>query len=174
MTNLYAMKKLLWIFCAFIFPIALHAQEHDWAFGIYSDLKLDDAAYDASFGVQGKYDFTNRSAVQAQIHGRGDLLAVGADYIVSILNKEKSNFNIFLGAGLGQEFFTYENAVAAEGDEPMPRKENFTKANGQVGISYYFPSVDLSLYTGYKVKYQFKDEVTEPNYVMLGLRYHIW
>src|SRR5690606_33167198 len=118
------MKRLLWIFCAFIFPISLHAQEHDWAFGIYSDLKLDDAAYDASFGVQGKYDFNNRSAVQAQIHGRGDLLAVGADYVVSIFNKEKSNFNIFLGAGLGQEFFTYENARSEEHTSELQSREN--------------------------------------------------
>lgn len=174
MTNMYIMKKLLWIVCAFILPITLHAQEHDWAFGLYSDLKLDDAGYDASFGVQGKYDFTNRQSIQAQFHGRGDLLAVGADYLVSFLNKEKSNFNVFMGLGLGQEFFTYDYSVEGPEDQPMRRTENFTKANGQIGLSYYFPAVDLSLYTGYKVKYQFKNEVTEPNYVMLGLRYHIW
>jgi len=168
------MKKLFWIVCAFLFPIALNAQEHDWAFGLYSDIKLDDAAYDASFGVQGKYDFTNRQSIQAQFHGRGDLLAVGADYLVSILNKEKSNFNVFLGAGIGQEFFTYDYSVEGTNDQPIQRKDNYTKANGQIGISYYFPTVDLSLYTGYKVKYQFKDEITEPNYIMLGLRYHIW
>ena len=168
------MKKLLWILCAFIFPLALNAQEHDWAFGLFGDLKLDDAAYDASFGVQGKYDFSNHQSVQAQIHGRGDLLAVGADYLVNIFDKEKSNFNIFLGAGLGQEFFTYDYSVEGPDDQPIRRKENFTKANGQVGLSYYFPTVDLSLYIAYKLKYQFKDGITEPNYVMLGLRYHIW
>ncbi len=168
------MKKLLWVIIAILSPVILNAQEHDWAFGIYSDLKLDDASYDASFGIQGKYDFTNRQSIQAQFHGRGDLLAVGADYLVNILNKEKSDFNIFLGAGLGQEFFTYDYSVEGDNDDPIKRKENFTKANGQVAISYYFPSVDLSLYTGYKVKYQFKDGVTEPNYIMLGLRYHIW
>jgi hypothetical protein len=101
-------------------------------------------------------------------------LAVGADYLVNIFDKEKSNFNIFLGAGLGQEFFTYDYSVEGPDDQPIRRKENFTKANGQVGLSYYFPTVDLSLYTAYKLKYQFKDGITEPNYVMLGLRYHIW
>ena len=168
------MKRLLWIVGVIMLPLLSTAQEHDWAFGLYSDLKLDDPSYDASFGVQGKYDFTNRQSIQAQFHGRGDLLAVGTDYLVSILNKEKSNFNVFLGAGLGQEFFTYDYSVDGINEEPMRRKENITKVNGQVGISYYFPTVDLSLYTGYKVKYQFKDEVTEPNYIMLGLRYHIW
>ena len=169
------MKKILWIICGFIFPLVGNAQEHNWAFGLFGGLNVDDASYDASFGVQGKYDFSNRQSLQAQIYGRGDLLAVGADYLVHILDKEKSNFNVFLGAGLGQEFFTYDYSVDGSDDQqPIQRKENFTKANGQVGISYYFPAVDLSLYTAYVLKYQFKDGITEPNHLRLGLRYHIW
>ena len=168
------MKKLIWIAALLIMPFLSNAQEHDWAFGFYSDLRLEDANYDASFGVQGKYDFTNRQSVQAQFHGRGDMLAVGADYLVQFLDKEKSNFNVFAGVGVGQEFFTYDYAFEGNTEAPTQVKENFTKANGQIGLSYYFPVVDLSIYAGYKYKYQFKNEVSEPNFVMLGLRYHIW
>lgn len=169
------MKKLIWFIAAvIIFPVSLQAQEHDWAFGLYGDIKLDDPSYDASFGVQGKYDFTNYQGIQAQIHGRGDLLAVGADYIVNFLNKEKSNFNVFAGLGLAQEFYTYDYTINGDVIIQQTRKENYSKANGQIGLSYYFPTVDLSIYTGYKLKYQFKNEVTEPHYLMLGIRYHIW
>jgi len=151
-----------------------NAQEHDFAFGFYGDIQLEDAAYDASFGVQGKYEYSNFQGIQAQIHGRGDFVGVGADYIVNFLDKEKSNFNVFIGAGLSQDFYRYELAVDGDTEAPFQEKESFTKAIGQVGLSYYFPVASLSIYSGYKLKYQFKNELTEPNYIMLGLRYHLW
>ena len=167
-------RKLLLILCLLLGINFSFAQEQDFAFGFYGDMQVEDAAYDASFGVQGKYEYSNYQGLQAQIHGRGDFVAVGADYILQFLNKENSNFNVFLGAGLSQEFYRYELAIDDDIDAPFQEKENFTKAVGQLGVGYYFPVANLSLYTGYKLKYQFKNELTEPNYIMLGLRYHIW
>ena len=168
------MKKLLTLCIGLCFMASAKAQDHKWAFGFYGDVQLEDAAYDASFGVQGRYDLDVRQSLQAQVHGRGDYIALGADYLVQIFNKEKSKFNIFLGPGISQDFYTYEFTKDGEVEGPIRRKENFTKAVGQAGLSYYFPEVDLSIYAGYKMKYQFKNEKTEPNYLMFGVRYHIW
>lgn len=169
------MKKLLTIlFCGLLFIGSSQAQEHKWAFGFYGDVQMESPTYYGSFGVQGKYDLTNYQALQAQVYGRGGYIAVGADYLVNVFNKEKSNFNIFLGPGISQDFYTYDFTIDGDVEGPIRRKENYTNAIGQVGVSYYFPSVDLSIYTGYKLKYQFASEAIDPNYVMLGVRYHIW
>lgn len=167
-------RKCLLLWAALVLSWSSMAQEHDWAFGFFGDLSLEESSYDASFGLQGKYSFSNFQSVQAQFHGRGDLLAVGADYLINFLDREQSNFNLFLGAGLAQEFFTYDYAFP-EGEGSSTRlKENLTKVNGQAGISYYFSEVDLSLYTGYKVKYQFEGEKVEPHFLVFGIRYHLW
>ena len=168
------MRYLLLVICSLLGLSSVQAQEHNWAFGFYGDVQLEDPSYNGSFGVQGKYDIGNYQALQAQVHGRGDFVAVGADYLFNLLNKEKSNFNVFLGGGFSQEFYTYDMTVIEGETQPVRTKDNFSVANGQAGLSYYFAPVQLSLYAGYKLKYQFKNEVTEPNYVMFGLRYHIW
>ncbi|MGO1520440.1 MAG: hypothetical protein ACTHZ1_07090 [Sphingobacterium sp.] len=172
-TKRYWKKYLIFIW-GLVLPYFSTAQDHNWAFGFFGDLSLEESAYDASFGLQGMYSFTNFQSVQAQFHGRGDLLAVGADYLVNLLNRQESNFNVFLGAGLAQEFFTYDYAFPSGEGNSTRIKENFTKINGQAGLSYYFPEVDLSLYTGYKVKYQFEESKTEPHFLVFGIRYHLW
>lgn len=168
------MKYTLFIICSLLALGSVQAQEHQWAFGFYGDVQLEDPSYNASFGVQGKYDIGNFQALQAQVHGRGDFVGVGADYLVNFLNKEKSNFNIFLGGGFSQEFYTYDLTINEGENQARRMRENFSKVNGQAGLSYYFMPVQLSIYAGYKLKYQLKNEVTEPNYIMFGLRYHIW
>ncbi|MCY4779824.1 hypothetical protein ORI89_09185 [Sphingobacterium sp. UT-1RO-CII-1] len=165
--------KIIPVFFA-LFLIALmgKAQENKWAFGFYGDVQLDSKTL-GTFGVQSKYDVDNRSAVQAQVYGRNGYFAVGADYLFSFLNKTKTNWNIFLGAGASQDFYRY-NEIPSDVTAIPDKRDNFTVANGQAGVSYYFPSVDLSVYTGYKVKYNFKWEEVDANFLMLGLRYHIW
>lgn len=158
------------------------AQDHKWAFGFYGDVQLESPGYAGSFGVQGKYDVTNRSALQATVNGRNGYVAVGADYLLSLLDKKKSNFNVFLGAGISQDFYRYNELLVDpelpySGEKPTvfpEEKQNYTVANGQVGVSYYFPAIQLSVYTGYKVKYNFKFEETDPNFLMFGVRYHLW
>lgn len=172
--NFCSMKYTLLVFCCLFFLASVKAQDHNWAFGFYGDVQLEDASYDASFGVQGKYDIGNFQALQAQVHGRGDFVGVGADYLVNLLNKRKSNFNVFLGGGFSQEFYTYDYTLVNDEEHTIQSKENFSIANGQAGLSYYFAPVQLSVYAGYKLKYQFKNELVDPNYLMFGLRYHIW
>ena len=71
--------------------------------------------------------------------------------------------------------FSWESVLVRIFTAAIPdKRDNFTVANGQAGVSYYFPSVDLSVYTGYKVKYNFKWEEVDANFLMIGLRYHIW
>lgn len=146
------------------------AQEHNWAFGFYGDMNVK-SGKESSFGVQGKYDLDNRSSVQAQVHGRSNFVSVGADYLFSFLDKRKSNFNVFLGAGAAEDFVRYQEVDVKE--YIFVKDERFV-LNGQLGLSYYFKPVQLSVYTGYKVKYLVEDKAFRPNYLTLGLRYHLW
>ena len=150
----------------------VNAQDHDWAFGFYGDIHLKSSANTGVFGIQGKYDFANHSALQAQVYGRNGYVAVGADYLFFLLNRATSNFNVFLGGGVSQDFYRYHEL--SEETLSQEKRENFTVMNGQAGVSYYFPDLNLSLYTGYKLKYNFDWEETQPNYLMLGIRYHLW
>lgn len=168
------MKKIFVLLFLSAIVFGGKAQDQAWAFGFYGDVQLKSPDYKGAFGIQGKYDFAPYSAVQAQVHGRSGYVAVGADYLLSFLDRTKSNFNIFLGGGLSQDFYRY-NELMTEQEQVLPeRRENFTIVNGQVGVSYYIPEVNLSLYTGYKLKYNFEWEEIEPNYLMFGVRYHLW
>jgi|SRR5690606_10024951 len=149
------------------------AQDHDWAFGFYGDVQMK-SPYPGAFGIQGKYDFLTRSAVQAQVYGKSGYVAVGADYLVSFLDKTKSNFNVFLGGGISQDFYRYNELWSGDAESIPTERENFTILNGQAGISYYFPAVNVSVYTGYKLKYNIDWEETAPDYIMFGVRYHLW
>lgn len=166
------MKNIGLLFSLVLLTFMAKGQEHDWAFGFYGDVQLESPTYNGSFGIQGKYDFGRFSAVQAQVYGRNGYVSAGADYLFSFLDKDKSNFNIFLGAGLSQDFYKY-NEIGGEMVTPAER-ENYTVANGQLGVSYYFPEVNLSVYGGYKAKYHFDWEEFDPNFVMIGIRYHLW
>ncbi|TDQ76418.1 hypothetical protein [Sphingobacterium yanglingense] len=145
-------------------------QDHSWAFGFYGDMSVK-SAKESSFGIQGKYDLNSRNAVQAQVHGRGNFVSVGADYLFSFLDKRKSNFNVFLGTGVAEDFVRYQEVGVKE--YAFVKDERFV-LNGQIGLSYYFKPVQLSVYTGYKVKYLVEDENFQPNYLTLGVRYHLW
>lgn len=145
-------------------------QDHSWAFGFYGDMSVK-SAKESSFGVQGKYDLNSRNSVQGQVHGRSNFVSVGADYLFSFLDKRKSNFNVFLGAGVAEDFVRYQDPGVQE--YVFVKDERFV-LNGQLGLSYYFKPVQLSVYTGYKVKYLVEDETFLPNYLTLGVRYHLW
>lgn len=166
------MKKIFLSLFFIALISSVKSQDHAWAFGFYGDVQLESPGYPGAFGIQGRYDFSNHSAVQAQVYGRAGYVAVGGDYILSILDRKKSNFNVFLGGGISQDFYRYQEL---SGEQAWPEKhESFTMLNGQIGASYYFPAVNLSLYTGYKLKFNFEWEELDPNYLMLGLRYHLW
>lgn len=166
------MKNIFLLLFLSIVVLQGKAQDHAWAFGFYGDVQLESPGYQGVFGIQGKYDFAKHSAVQAQVYGRNGYVAVGGDYILSLLDRTKSNFNVFLGGGISQDFYRYQELSE---EQAWPEKrENFTMANGQVGASYYFPAVNLSLYTGYKLKFHFEWEEIQPNFLMFGVRYHLW
>lgn len=146
------------------------AQEHNWAFGFYGDVNVKNTR-ENSFGVQAKYDLDSRSSLQAQVHGRSSFVSVGADYLFSFLDKRKSNFNVFLGAGAAEEFVRFQKP---DGEDYVTEKNEDFNVNGQVGLSYYFAPVKLSLYAGYKVKYAVEADTFSPNFITLGVRYHLW
>jgi len=178
------MKKLLCFFLVLGFVNHVAAQDYKWAFGFYGDVQLKSSSNVGSFGVQGKYDLDNRSSVQALVNGRTGFVSVGADYLFSVLDKTKSNFNVFLGVGVSQDFYRYnenwkDNEKVKEGNKKeeniiLDKRDNFTQLNGQVGASYYFPEVQLSVFAGYKVKYNTKSEEFNPNFLQFGVRYHLW
>lgn len=168
------MKRIILILFFAVTLCQGKAQDHVWAFGFYGDVQLESPDYKGTFGIQGKYDFAPYSAVQAQVYGRNGYVAFGADYLLSLLDKTRSNFNVFVGAGLSQDFYRYNELMTEQEDVSPEKRENFTIANGQFGVSYYVPEVNLSLYTGYKLKYNFEWEEIEPNYLMFGIRYHLW
>ncbi|MBL1408002.1 outer membrane beta-barrel protein [Sphingobacterium faecale] len=163
-------KGILTFITIVVFTSVAFGQEHNWAFGFYGDVNVK-AARENSFGVQAKYDLNNRSALQAQVHGRSSFVSVGADYLFSFLNKRNSDFNVFLGVGVAEEFVRFQKEE--EIDYELVKDDLFV-LNGQLGVSYYFSPVKLSVYGGYKVKYITTDEKFKPNYVTLGVRYHLW
>lgn len=168
------MKKLLCFFLVLGFINYVAAQDHKWAFGFYGDVQLKSSSNVGSFGVQGKYDLDNRSSLQALVNGRNGFVSVGADYLFHILDKTKSNFNVFLGAGVSQDFYRYNEIWNGNGNQIPEQRDNFTQLNGQVGASYYFPEVQLSVFAGYKAKYNTKTEDFNPNFLQFGVRYHLW
>jgi len=168
MKNLFILFLLLFIFSS------SNAQDHSFAVGFYGDMQVKSPQYNGAFGLQGKYDFARHSGVQAQVYGRNGYVAVGGDYILSILDRKKTNFQVFLGVGLSQDFYKYNPADENESVTFPESKDSYTIANGQAAFGYYFPLVNLSVYTGYKLKYNTNWEEFDPNYIMLGVRYHLW
>lgn len=167
------MKKLL-LFLFVIMVSTANAQDHKWALGFYGDVQLK-SPYQGSFGIQGKYDFAMHHGVQLLVNGRKDYVAVGADYILNFLDKTESNFNIFAGAGISQDFYRRE-VITVDGEEDIFRQEyeRFSVLNAQVGVSYYVPDVALSLFAGYKLKYDIDADHVQPNFLQFGIRYHLW
>ncbi|MGO1243340.1 MAG: hypothetical protein ACTJHT_09800 [Sphingobacterium sp.] len=168
------MKNILIIFVLIALVHTSYGQQNSFALGFYGEVQLEDPSYNGAFGIQGKYDFTNHSGVQAQVYGRNGYVAVGADYILSILDRSKTNFQVFIGGGVSQDFYRYNDADDNDNITIPESKDNFTVLNGQAGFGYFFPDVNLSVYTGYKLKYNTNWDEVDPNYVMLGVRYHLW
>lgn len=168
------MKNILALLILTIVVHMSYGQDNSFALGFYGDVQAKTPSYNGAFGIQAKYDFAKHSGVQGQVYGRNGYVAVGVDYILSILDRSKTNFRLFLGAGLSQDFYKY-NEADDNGTIAVPEsKDNFTVVNGQTGLGYFFPSVNLSVYTGYKLKYNTNWEELDPNYIMLGVRYHLW
>lgn len=164
------MKRIILVFIGLACCMASYAQDYKWGFGFYGEFKVAGVT-DNSFGMQAKYDLDNHSAFQAQVFGRKNFVGIGADYLYSIFNRQKSNFNVFLGPGLEQNFYW---STEDDGILKPERKSSYFSGAGQVGVSYAFPDVRLSLYSAYKVKYNTKEDKFEPNYLNIGVRYHLW
>lgn len=164
-------RKLLLCICLLV-TLGTYAQEnnYNWAFGFYGDIQAKSAGQH-SFGMQAKYELDGHNAIQAQVFGRKNFVGIGADYLFSVLNRNKRDFNVFIGPGVEQNFYwsTEDDGIL----RPEPKSSYFNVA-GQIGVSYYFRPVQLSLYTAYKVKYDFNEDVLSPNYISLGIRYHLW
>lgn len=167
-------KVLLTIFLAITVFFGVKAQEHDWSFGLYSDIKMQTEGHGTTFGLLGKYDFSKRSGIQVQVHGRTDFVSVGADYLVTILDKTKSNFNVYLGGGFSQDFYG-ETTTLSDLNVALSAVD-YSVVNGQAGVSYYFEPVKLSVFSGYKLKHILNSDLDNRNthYLTIGLRYHLW
>lgn len=168
-------KKLTLFLLGLIVAGAVTAQEQNWAFGFYGDMQAASPSFGGTFGIHGKYDFAPHHGVQVLVNGRKDYVAVGADYIVNFLDRTENNFNVFAGAGVSQDFYRRE-VISVDGEEEILRQEyeRFSVLNAQLGVSYYVPDVALSLFAGYKLKYDVDANNVQPNFLMIGLRYHIW
>lgn len=164
------MKKIIVILTVLFAGYSASAQEYNWGFGFYGDIQAKSNPRH-SFGLQAKYDLDNHSALQAQVFGRTNYVGIGADYLFSIFNKKNKDFNVFLGPGVEQNFYwsTEDDGIL----RPEPEASYFNGA-AQAGVSYYFRPVQLSLYASYKVKYDFTNEEVSPNFISLGVRYHLW
>lgn len=165
------MNKLLLLVCGICFTQIALAQEERVGLGFYGDIDLERSESRGSYGIQGTYDLNKHHSVQAQVYGRSNYVAVGADYLLSFLDKTQSNFNIFAGGGISEDFISYakEDLVST-----IKVQDSYFKGNLQAAVSYYFKPVQLSVYGGYKWHYNFTTSEANPNHIMLGLRYHLW
>lgn len=170
------MKNILLLSLGVLFAVSSKAQvpsyeqDYKWGFGFYGDIQASSNAVH-NFGMQAKYDLDGRNSFQAQVFGRKNFVGIGADYLFSFMNTKKSDFNIFIGPGIEQNFYwsTEDDGIL----RPEPKSSYFNVA-GQVGAGYYFREVRLSVYGAYKVKHDFDNDRTEANYISLGVRYHLW
>lgn len=165
------------ILVAFLILVNLGAiaQENKWGFGFYGDMQVKSPDYLGVFGIQGIYDFEGHHGVQAQVYGRKDYVSVGADYLLSFLDKGDHNFNVFVGVGGAQDFYRYDIFDPDNGETTViDQKANMTMFNGQIGLSYYFADIGISVYGGYKVRAEYNFDRVDANHVMLGVRYHPW
>ncbi|GGE28683.1 hypothetical protein GCM10011516_28010 [Sphingobacterium cellulitidis] len=119
---------------------------------------MEAPSYSKLYSINGKYDLSDRQAVQAQFGlGTYDIIYFGADYLynVFLFNKKPS---VFLAAGLGYE--------AIRGT-----KANDIIINAQVGLEYEINK--FSPFVGYKPKYYFEAEGIDPSTIMIGVRYRL-
>ncbi|MBE8715501.1 hypothetical protein [Sphingobacterium hungaricum] len=162
------------LFVLLIFSsIAGFAQQQKWSAGLYSHMEMESPHYDFSIGVQGKYDFALRHAAQAQVSLGSNATFLEASYLFSFLDRTKSNFNVFAGAGVGHYFYSFNSSFYVNNEVVTAEiSDNTILLSGQLGISYYIPKIKTSIYTGYKAYYDVDYDQLAPNYLMLGVRYH--
>lgn len=162
------------LFILLIFSsVAGFSQQQKWSAGLYSHMLMESPGYDFSIGVQGKYDFALRHAAQAQVSFGSDATFLEAAYLFSFLDRTKSNFNVFAGAGVGHYFYKYNSDFFVDNERVNTEiSENSMLLSGQIGVSYYIPKIKTSIYTGYKAYYDLDYDELAPNYLMLGVRYH--
>lgn len=150
-------------FCFFLLGLILFssnvsAQTNRFSVGTHLEWSMEAPSYSKLYSINGKYDLSDRQAVQAQFGlGTYDIIYFGADYLynVFLFNKKPS---VFLAAGLGYE--------AIRGT-----KANDIIINAQVGLEYEINK--FSPFVGYKPKYYFEAEGIDPSTIMIGVRYRL-
>ncbi|MFD2597639.1 outer membrane beta-barrel protein [Sphingobacterium corticis] len=173
--NLPFLKKiLLSVFITITFQANTIAQTSNYSVGLFADMMMESPGYDTYYGVNGKYDFSKHSAVQAFVgYSNIHITTIGADYIYQIFDKEKSNFNIYGGLGFSGDF--YRKTVHVEFGEYSASgkvKMNLFAINPTIGISYHAPIINSSIFAGYKAKYYPFENAVDINFLSVGLRYH--
>ncbi len=136
----------------------LFAQESPISVGLHVDWSMESPTWQKFYGVQGKYDLTEKQALQAQVGlADYDMVYFGADYLYTIFSWNKLP-SIFLGTGLG-----YEGVRGSDINDFI--------INGQVAVQ--FDIKRFSPYVGYKAKFYFETEGIDPTSLMLGLRFRL-
>ncbi|MFD2969276.1 hypothetical protein [Sphingobacterium bambusae] len=146
------------LFFLFFFCWSVKAQERKISLGVVSDFQLESPSYDLYYGVQGKYDLTNRQALQLQAgFSNANIGFVGADYIYNLF-LFKRNPLIYVGAGTAYEYLT--NGAGNE-----------IAFNGQAGVQFTVRRFEP--YIGFKSKFYFQAEAFDPGYINFGLRFRL-
>lgn len=134
------------------------AQENPFSLGATFEFSVESPSYALNYGIQGKYDFTNKSAIQGQIgFGKYETFFVGADYLYTVLPLKRMP-SIFVGGGLGYEGIKGTNI-----------KDIIISA--QAGLQ--FDVRKLSPYVAFKPKFYFEAEGIDASVILFGVRYRI-
>ncbi len=146
------------LFFLFFFSCSVKAQERNIAVGIVSDFQLESPSYVLYYGVQGKYELTDRQALQLQAgFSNAHIGFVGADYIYHLFRFNR-NPSIYVGAGTAYEYLTN-----GAGDE--------IAFNGQAGVQFTVKRFEP--YIGFKSKFYFQAEAFDPSYINIGVRFRL-
>jgi len=151
-------KTILLCFVLSLFGSKLSAQESLLSIGVHMDWAMESPSYMKLYGIQGKYDLTDRQSIQAQI-GLGDYkrMYYGADYLYTLLPL-KGLPSVFVAAGLG-----YEGIRSTDIYDII--------ISGQVGLQFKIKR--FSPYIGYKPKFYFEVEGIDATSIALGLRFRL-
>jgi len=133
------------------------AQNKPLSLGITSDIQMESPVY-IYYGLQGKYDFNPKNAIQAQLgYSNNKIGFLGVDYVHKAFNIGKIT-NTFIGAGTSFEFLTSEST-------------NYFTLNMQAGFEFNLGR--YSPYLGYKPKFYVNTESLDTSNFTLGLRYRL-
>lgn len=150
--------KSFLLFCFLFTAILANGQKRKLSLGVVTEFQLESPTYDFYYGIQGKYDFTDRQGVQLQT-GLSDASIgfVGADYIYNLF-PFKGNPLIYIGGGAAYEYLT-------EG------RGNEIVFSGQAGAQFSLGNFEP--YIGFKSKFYFEAEAIDPSYINLGVRFRL-